>query len=666
MKTPFYQKDPYLTPYIKTIEERIARFDQFLKNNVKSKTISEFSNHHFNVGLFKNSREFIYREWAPGADALFLVGDFNNWNDRSHSLTQLKDGLWEIKIPLSEPYPEHESKLKVCIKKNDTKLMRLPSTARFTYQDPETFDFCAVQWDPHKAYQWKNKYESHQKTPLIYECHIGIATEEEKVGQYNEFKKNILPYIHKCGYNTLQLMAIAEHPYYGSYGYHVSNYFAPSSRFGNPDEFKSLVDAAHALGMNVIIDIVHSHCAKNENEGLNNFDGTSYQYFHEGPKGDHSLWDSKLFDYGKPQIVNFLLSNIRYWIEDFRVDGFRFDGVTSMLYSHHGHYVAFDHYDKYFDESVDNEAVCYLQLANKLIHELNPHAVSIAEDVSGMPGLCSPLAEGGLGFDYRLSMSIPDYWIKLLKEIPDENWPLQQIVHELTNHREEEKTIAYAESHDQALVGDKTISFHLMDKEMYWHMDKNAHNPIIDRGIALHKMIRLITFSLGGNAYLNFMGNEFGHPEWIDFPREGNNFSYKYARRQWSLAQNPELKYADLLAFDTAMIELAQNENLLKDNHFSIINHDEKNQCIAFEKAGFILFFNFHCEHSIPDYLIGCPDPGTYSIILNSDSSSFGGFDRIDTTIEHHSQAVPQHGYEHSLKLYIPNRCALVLKKTLS
>ncbi len=370
-----------------------------------------------------------------------------------------------------------------------------------------------------RNFNWKDDQLKFPKNTdlFIYECHVGMAQEKEGVGTYKEFTKNILPRIKKAGYNAIQMMAIQEHPYYGSFGYHVSNFFAPSSRFGTPEDLKKLIKTAHGMGIAVILDIVHSHTVKNTVEGINQFDGSDSQYFHPGERGEHPQWDSKIFDYGKTEVLRFLLSNLKYWMEEFHFDGFRFDGVGSMMYYHHGNEPITDR-DKYFKQGVEWDAVTYLQLANHLIHSINPNAISIAEDVTGMPGLTSPVEEGGLGFDYRLGMGIPDFWIKLLKEYQDENWDINFMWQVLNDRLTHVKTVAYAESHDQALVGDKTLAFRLMDKEMYWHMQKDDPDLQIDRGMALHKMIRLFTISLGGNAWMNFMGNEFGHPEWIDFP----------------------------------------------------------------------------------------------------------------------------------------------------
>jgi 1,4-alpha-glucan branching enzyme len=540
---------------------------------------------------------------------------------------------------------------------------RIPAWARRVVQDPVTHIFNAQVWHPERPYVWQGPlFEAADEPPLIYEVHVGMAQPEGRVGSYNEFAERVLPRVVAAGYNTLQIMASPEHPYYGSFGYHVSSFFAPSSRFGTPDDFKGLVDAAHASGLRVLIDMVHSHAVNNEVEGISRYDGSEYQFFHKGPRGRHIAWDSRLFDYAKPQVLHFLLSNCRYWLDEFRVDGYRFDGITSMLYLDHGLEKAFASYDDYFNDNVDEDALCYLALANQLIHELRPDAVTIAEDVSGMPGLARPWEEGGIGFDYRFAMGVPDNWIKLTKDTRDEDWHMGGLWYELNNRRQDERTISYTESHDQALVGDKTLIFRMIDAEMYHHMSVGDRHVVVDRGIALHKMIRLITLATAGHGYLNFMGNEFGHPEWIDFPREGNDWSYHYARRQWHLADDPNLKYSQLALFDKEMIALTKKYRVLASPMTRMLWERDDDKILIFERAGLIWAFNFNPTRSFADYQFSAP-PGRYDIVLDSDDARFGGYDRIDRTLSHYTLAAKEkHHPPHRLSLYLPHRTALVLK----
>lgn len=656
--------DPWLKPAEKNLTERHRRFVNKLSGiEKKHGSISEYSNGYMYYGINHNkaNNTFTYREWAPNAKKLFLTGDFNDWNKYSHPLTKINKCDWEIVLD-ANLYADkfvHGSKVKVIVISDIGEHFRIPAYIKRAVQDDDTKNFSGQVWfsEPFDWFEFENKIE--RNNLYIYEAHIGMAQEKEGVGTYTEFTENILPRIKKAGYNAVQLMGIHEHPYYGSFGYHVSNFFAPSSRFGTPEELKTLINTAHKMGIAVIMDIVHSHSVKNLNEGLNKFDGSANSYFYKGDKGIHPDWDSLLFDYGNEAVQHFLLSNIKYWIEEFHFDGFRFDGVGSMLYEHHGN-ETFDSIDKYFNSSVDENAILYLQLANELAHNLNPNFITIAEDVSGMPGLAYPCNDGGIGFDYRLGMGIPDFWIKMLTDIPDENWNIREIWNVLCDRLYYIKTVAYAESHDQAMVGDKTIAFRLMDKEMYDLMQITDRNHIIDRGLALHKLIRFITLALGGQAYLNFMGNEFGHPEWIDFPRLGNNWSYKYAQRKWSLTDNKDLKYHMLANFDRDMISFAKKANLLDGGYGNILKIDEENKCLVFEKSDLIFVFNFNTNKSFEGYEVPVNRLGFYKIVFNSDKPEYAGHNRIDDSMLYESKT--EEGSKPFIKMYLTNRTALVFR----
>lgn len=629
------ERDSWLNPVANEVQKRYDRYCNRLKTIEKQfGSLGTFASAHqfFGFHYDRIRRGWWYREWAPAAHYLSLFGDFNDWQRYANPLENVGNGVWEIFLPDDEYQNKlvHGSLLKVIVQSSIGEQERIPIYINRVVQDENTKDFSAQFWNPAKPYVFENQTPKLGEEPLlIYESHVGMAQEKEDVGSYNEFIANVLPRIKADGYNAVQLMAIAEHPYYGSFGYHVSNFFAASSRFGTPEELKKLVDTAHGMGLLVIMDLVHSHTVKNVREGINLFDGTEYQYLKPGKDGEHPQWDSKLFNYGKTETLQLLLSNVRYWLEEYHFDGFRFDGVTSMLYKNHGIGETFDDPWKYFGDNIDNDAVTYLQLANKLIHDIDNQNITIAEDVSGMPGICAKIEDGGIGFDYRLGMGLPDFWIKVLKDQTDEQWNMHEFFFTMTNRLSDVKTIAYAESHDQALVGDKTLAFRLMDKEMYTAMAKNQQNLIIDRGIALHKMIRFFTICLGGDAWLNFMGNEFGHPEWIDFPRYDNGWSYKYAKRQWSLSDNGYLKYHWLGDFDKAMIDFVKRTHLLASNSAWLLEADEENKTIIFEKNNFIFVFNWG-QKSLPDYEVKVKQTGDYKIVLSTDSQCFGGFGNVD------------------------------------
>ena len=648
-----YETDPYLAPYKEAIEARHARIEAERDKIAVDGSLSKGLNNHLFYGLHREADgNWIFREWAPNASRIYLIGEFNNWKRTSaYALQPTGGGNWEIRLP--SMFLHHGELYKLFIEWPGGGGERLPSYVRRVVQDPVTKVFSAQVWEPEKPYVWKHKSPGPRPHPLIYECHIGMSSEEEKVATFEDFRINVLPHVEKLGYDTLQIMALQEHPYYGSFGYQVSNFYALSSRFGTPEEFKRLVDEAHSRGIAVIMDIVHSHSVENEAEGLSLFDGREDLYFYKGIQGHHPAWGSRCFDYGKSETKYFLLSNCKFWMEEYHLDGFRFDGVTSMLYWNHGLGKDFVGYDNYFNDGVDENAVTYLALAAMLTKEIDPDAITIAEDMSGMAGLAAPFASGGLGFDFRMAMGIADHWIKWLKEKSDEQWSMGEIWWELTNKRADEKTISYAECHDQALVGDKTLIFRMMDKEMYTAMNVESRNLVVDRGIALHKLIRLVTLATAGDGYLTFMGNEFGHPEWIDFPRAGNGWSYKYARRQWSLCKPDYLRYKYLMNFDEDMVHLFRDSGILAFRP-ELIRADEDKKVLVFRRGSYIFAFDFNPSGSFSDYGFEAPQ-GDWKLVLDSDEKCYDGFARLTTGELHHADT--------ALSVYLPSRCALVLVK---
>ncbi|KAF2360613.1 Alpha-amylase/branching enzyme C-terminal all beta [Trinorchestia longiramus] len=667
--------DPYLHDHKKEIIRRYSCMQKVVSDLTAAEgDFDKFTKAYKDFGLqIQPDNSIKSLEWAPAAQQLYLKGDFNGWNGTSHPFKKLDFGKWSIHIPANAdgscPIP-HLSRVKIgVVTASGEHVDRLSPWASYVCKPPKE-EGVAYQhhfWNPPKdqRYVFRHPRPAPPRSARVYECHVGIACAEQRVGTYVEFRDNILPRIVKGGYNTVQIMAIMEHAYYASFGYQVTSFFAASSRFGTPEELKSLIDEAHRLGLTVLLDVVHSHASKNSLDGLNMFDGSDSCYFHGGGRGNHDLWDSRLFNYSHWEVLRFLLSNLRWYMDEYMFDGFRFDGVTSMLYHSHGIGEGFSgDYNEYFGLNVDTEALGYLMLANFMLHKYYPNVITVSEDVSGMPALCRPVEEGGGGFDYRLGMAIPDQWIKLLKESSDEQWDMNKIVHTLENRRYKEKTIAYAESHDQALVGDKTIAFWLMDAAMYTSMSvMSPPSLIVDRGMALHKLIRLITHVLGGEAYLNFMGNEFGHPEWLDFPRIGNNESYQYARRQWHLMDDEMLKYKYLAAFDRAMNLLEDKYNWLSADPAYTSTKHEGDKVVVCERANVVFVFNFHWEKSFADYKIGVHFPGEYRIVLDSDLKEFGGQGRLDHNVPVYAKPEPFNNRNCSALVYVPSRVAIVLAK---
>ncbi|GAA5912151.1 hypothetical protein JCM6882_003068 [Rhodosporidiobolus microsporus] len=668
-ESPFavIREDSYLEPFEGAIQARTDKYNHWLDQiNRHEGGYDKFSQGYKTYGLHAlPNGDVKYREWAPNAQTACLIGDFNGWDRQANPMKKDQYGVFEVVVPAvgGKCAIPHNSKVKISMTTpSGERIERLPAWATRVVQDLTVSPiYDAVFWNPPQAerYTFKNARPKTPRAPKVYEAHVGISTPDPKIGSYDEFTRDVLPRIKQLGYNTIQLMAIMEHAYYASFGYQITSFFAISSRYGTPEELMRLIDTAHGLGITVLLDVVHSHASNNSADGLNHFDGSDHQYFHGGAKGRHELWDSRLFNYGSHEVLRFLLSNLRFYMDEYQFDGFRFDGVTSMLYTHHGIGTGFSGgYHEYFGDGVDQEAVVYLMIANSMLHELYPGVLTIAEDVSGMPALCRTVAEGGLGFDYRLAMAVPDMWIKLLKEVKsDYDWDLGNIVHTLTNRRWKEKSIAYAESHDQALVGDKTLAFWLMDKEMYTNMsDLTERTPTIDRGLALHKMIRLITHALGGEGYLNFEGNEFGHPEWLDFPREGNGDSYQYARRQFNLIDDHLLRYKYLWEFDRGMNTLEDEYKWLSADQAYVSLKNESDKVVVFERGQLLFVFNFHPTESFADYRVGTDWAGEYRVVFSSDDKQFGGHERVDKSVKHFSTNMEWNGRKNFLQLYLPNR----------
>ena len=649
--------NPQLMPYQGDIELRMHLYRQTKDRLLRpGQTLESFASAHDYYGIHRIPGGWIYREWAPNAYQLYLTGDFNGWNQTSHPLRKLGNGNWELFLPGADALWEG-CKVKTVVDVNFTRTEHIPLYARRVVQDPKTTTFTAEVVDTAKAFPWTDRDFKGEDSLYIYEAHVGMALEDGRIGTYREFADWILPVIKRSGYNTIQLMAIMEHPYYGSFGYQVSNFFAASSWFGKPEDLKYLVNTAHAMGIRVLLDVVHSHAVKNTAEGINMFDGTTWQFFHDGEKGEHPAWGTKCFNYGKDEVLHFLLSNLKFWMTEYHFDGFRFDGVTSMLYHDHGLGTDFDSNDKYFSWNTHTEAITYLQLANELIRQVNPKAITVAEDMSGMPGMCLPIEEGGIGFDYRLGMGLPDMWIRRTKQ-QDEFWDINQMWGDMCLRRPGEGTVAYVESHDQALVGDKTLIFRLADAAMYTDMDKSVHNPVIDRAVALHKMIRLFTLSAGGEAWLNFMGNEFGHPEWIDFPREGNGWSFHYCRRQWSLRDNSFLKYSWLGDFDEDMVRLTKESDLFSQRMGDLRLMKAPEQTLVYERSGLLFAFNFHSTNSLTNVLVPVGRNTDYQVILTTDDEKYGGWNRVI----HAVCPVKQFDGQSYVELYLPARTGVVLK----
>ena len=661
-----------MKPFEINIKKRVLEYKKILNEIIKNeKSLENFSKSYefMGISLLPNG-DIKYREYAPGAKGISIFGEFNNWNKEQYWAQKDKFGYWEVIVPNENGAPkiQHGQIVKINVVLEDGNWMeRNPIWSHYLIQNKENMILENIFWNPEIKYKWKYP-EKHMKKPnslRIYEVHIGLSSFDPKINTYKEFAEDILPRVKKMGYTAIQFMAIMEHADYASFGYHVNYLFAISSRFGTPEEFMYLIDKCHENGLYVIMDIIHSHASSNVNDGFNYWDGTDHLYFHGGDLGKHVQWDSKLYNYSSYETLRLLLSNCSYYINEYRIDGFRFDCVTSMLYTHHGiDYTFTGNYQEYFGEYFNEESAVYLMLANILIHKLNPEALTIAEDFSGMPGLCRPVNEGGYGFDYKMHMKICDKWKNFLMDIKDEEWNIGNILYTLTNRRYNENHISYAESHDQSFIGNYSLSSLLLSSERFWNMSKKSPETIvIDRGICLFKMIRLLTFALGGEGSLNFMGNEFACPDSLDFPKKENRFSYSHCRRRWDLCDNEELRYQFLYKWEVIMNKLEEIFNFIRSKDQYISTKHEEDKVIVFEKGDLLFVFNFHPIKSFEGYQIGTKWGSKHKIILDSDEERFMGKGRLKYGHENMFLSTKKqfNNRPYNMKVYIPSRTCMVL-----
>ncbi len=663
-------QDAELSPYVDALLQRRDRFAaEIARIREQYGSLQNYADLHLTLGMHTittddGRRYRRLREWMPAATALWLATDrlkFQRWAKYAFRRVT-PEGLWELDVPEEElphgAYMELRVLPDAAGASDGRPQRRVPAFARWVEQDAQVPEqWCARVWDPATPYTFR--HDDHPRNlefPRIYEAHVGIAQPyvgrtQHSVGSYAAFARDILPRIRDAGYTVVQLMGIPEHPLYKSFGYQVSNYFAPSSRFGLPDDFKALVDEAHRLGLAILLDITHSHAAPNTEQGIARYDASAYFFADKD-----NQWGTLSFDYGKEMTRRFLLSNCRWWMEEFHVDGFRFDAVGNMIYRDHGFGDDFSHVGRCFytadgSNRVDEDGVLYLELANTLIHELKPQSLTVAEEFSGMPGMTSPTRDAGLGFDYRFAMGIPDFWGKFIKE----GRPIGTLWHEMTNHRRYERTISYVACHDQCINGKDAMIWRLIGDEMHTHMSRFTDSWNTSRGLALYKLMRLATLTTAAHGYLNFMGDEFGHPEWID--------GEAYAHRQWHLTERDDLKYADLAAFDRdCLLHIVRRHPEQFREQVRLRHLDEEDRILAFERGRLFCAFNFHELRSRPSLEVWTT-PGKYVETLSTDEDRYAGHSNLTVTeppVEHFSD--PASGAtEQRITLYLPPLTALVL-----
>ncbi|XP_047249302.1 1,4-alpha-glucan-branching enzyme 3, chloroplastic/amyloplastic isoform X3 [Capsicum annuum] len=540
------------------------------------------------------------------------------------------------------PALPHGSQYRVYFNTPNGPLERVPAWATFVIPDADGKQAVAVHWEPtpEYAYKWKHKQPVKPKSLRIYECHIGISGQEPKISSFNDFISKVLPHVKEAGYNAIQIIGVVEHKDYFTVGYRVTNFYAVSSRYGTPDDFKRLIDEAHGLGLLVFLEIVHSYAAADEMVGLSLFDGTNDCYFHTGKRGLHKFWGTRMFKYGDLDVLHFLLSNLNWWVEEYHVDGFHFHSLSSMLYTHNGFASFTGDMDEYCNQYVDKDALLYLILANEVLHTLHPNVITIAEDATLYPGLCDQTSQGGLGFDYFANLSASEMWLALLENTPDHEWCMK-------NHNQ---SISGGCSFAEILIGNSLGKSSISQESLV-------------RGCSLHKMIRLITCTIGGHAYLNFMGNEFGHPKRVEFPMSSNNFSFSLANRSWDLLEN-DVHY-QLFSFDKDMMDLDKNGRILSRGLANIHHVNDTTMVISYLRGPNLFVFNFHPVNSYERYTIGVEEAGEYQITLNTDEKKYGGRglfghdQNLQRTINRRAD-----GKRICLEVPLPSRSAQVYKLT--
>ncbi|KAI8557559.1 hypothetical protein RHMOL_Rhmol04G0020000 [Rhododendron molle] len=519
------------------------------------------------------------------------------------------------------PAIPHGSKYRVYFNTSDGPLERVPAWAPYVVPDADGNQAFAVHWEPppEYTYKWKHKHPEVPKSLRIYECHVGISGLEPKIASFNDFTEKVLPYVKEAGYNVIQLIGLVEHKDYFTIGYRVTNLYAVSSRYGTPDDFKRLVDEAHGLGLLVFLDIVHSYSAADEMVGLSLFDGSNDCFFHTGKRGHHKFWGTRMFKYGDVDVLHFLLSNLNWWVVEYHIDGLQFHSLASMIYTHNGFASLSGDMEEYCNQYVDKDALMYLILANEILHALHPKIITIAEDATLYPGLCEPTSQGGLGFDYFVNLSASEMWSSLLGNVPDCDWNMSKIVSTLIgNKHSADKMLLYAENHNQSISGGCSFGEILLGEPREHASDRKAS---ILRGSSLHKMIRLISFTIGGHAYLNFMGNEFGHPK--------------------------------------DMMNVDEKERILSRGLPNIHHVNDTTMVISYLRGPLLFIFNFHPTTSYERYSVGVEEAGEYQVILNSDEKRYGGQALIEQD-QYIRKTVSKRmdGLRNCLEVPLPNRSA--------
>lgn len=588
--------------------------------------------------------------YAPNASSISIIGDFNYWDGRCHPMQKMDNGCWTIFIPGIKTGQKYKYEVK------DPVGNRLPHKA-----DP--YGFYAEQYPSHasivhdhRQYQWHDQewIDSHvddkRFAPMsIYEVHMGSWRHKMEEGgisrslTYLEMIEHLVPYVKEMGYTHIEFLPVSEHPFTGSWGYQPVGMFAPTSRYGSPDEFKALVDACHQNGIGVIVDWVPAHFP-DDSHGLARFDGTHLYEYADPRKGWHPDWNSCIYDFGRDHVRQFLVANALFWLEHFHVDGLRVDAVASMLY------LDYSRKDGEWIPNVDGgnhnyEAISLLRWFNEEVYKRFPQAMTIAEESTAFPGVSRPTFDGGLGFGFKWNMG----WMH-----DSLHYMQKDTAYRKFHHGEMSFSMIYAYdenfvlslSHDEVVHGKNSILYKMPGDE--WQQAANL------------RAYYCFMYAHPGKK-LNFMGNEFGQSyEW----NHDTSLS-------WHLLEFPRHEGLQRLVKDLNHLYCAHPalyELDVSSDGFEWIEHNDAEQSVfAFARKAkesneqVVVLCNFTPiprEH----YRIGVNAPGRYKVLLNSDSEYYWG-SNYDVGEVFTAEAVNSHGREHSIVVNIPPLAALFLQK---